>query len=251
GNYNYQGDIRQIAKGLQEDVARLAKESLDAGGDGQVDIVGFSLGGQIIREYLAQMVRSMETEEDDRPHHIANAIIIASPNKGSWAYAQSQKIPWPAGAISNQAANAYFAWSADNGQPINATAAALEQLKPDSSFMERVANRYATNVSYSTLYGDISGTVKQNLFGVQLGGKTSIGDTLLTADSASDIPNINEESYSFDSDVDVNVKIDIGNSSVAAELEFPTPMDYWKWQHRDLIEQPEIHQKVLEILEGV
>jgi len=249
GKYNYQGDIRQIAKGLQEDVARLSYESVQAGGDGKVDLVGFSLGGQIIREYFAQMVRDPSKVVDDRPHKIDNAVIIASPNKGSWAYSQKDKLPWPLATLLTNEINYYMEEKTDNGQPVNINCIALGQLKPDSSFMSRVSSRYATDVDYSLLYGDISGTTKQDFFGVQVGGKLSVGDTLISADSASDIPNIaNEKKYTFDSDLDMKLKINIGTKSIASEIEIPTPEDYIRWRHKDLIEQPEIHNKVLEIL---
>jgi hypothetical protein len=214
-----------------------------------VDLVGFSLGGQVIREYFAQMVRKPDTTADDRPHKVDNAIIIASPNKGSWAYSQKEKIPWPLSIVATEALDEIFSWASDNGQPVSPGCIALNQLKPDSAFMARVAQRYATDVNYNLLYGDISGSTKQSFFGVEVGGKLSLGDTLISADSGGDLPGINTENkYSFDSDINMKIKINIGTTSIASEVEIPTVEDYIKWRHKNLIEQPEVRNKVLEIL---
>ncbi|MCG2689040.1 hypothetical protein L6255_01225, partial [Candidatus Parcubacteria bacterium] len=220
--------------------------------DGQVDIVGFSLGGQIIREYLAQMVRSMETEEDDRPHHIANAIIIASPNKGS-SYLEIKKslgdIP---NSIISIVGDAVLYATNDNNQPIAVNSTAMEQIRANSSFMKRVESRYATDLNYYTLYGDINVTQKMDLFGVSLGGKLSVGDGLVEADSGKNIPGITpNKQIPFGDQLTVEAKIKIKDTYADVEISQPNVLTADRFIHKVFIEQPEVSQKVLEILQGV
>gem|GEM_PF-3023460 len=251
GKYNYQGDIREIAKGLQEDVARLSQESLEAGGSGKVDLVGFSLGGQIIREYFAQMVRDPDKEEDNRPHNVDKAVIIASPNNGS-AYIDAKVSAEKHAALPMQAleslGNFLFEATSKNGQPLNLSSLALEQLRSDSSFMKRVSYRYSTDVDYNLIYADISTTFKQDFFGVSVGGKASLGDGLVSATSASSLPNIpNVKKYVFDDDEEMIAKLNIFNTYAETRIEYSN-FSNLRYLHLALIEQPEIKEKILDIL---
>ncbi len=73
--YNYQGDIREIAQGVEVAVNSLSDKHKAQGGDGQVDIVAHSLGNLVTRQYLL-------THKDD--HKIRRYIGVGAPFKGAW-----------------------------------------------------------------------------------------------------------------------------------------------------------------------
>jgi len=73
--YNNQGTIEDVSLGMEQAVATLSASHKAAGGDGQVDLLGYSLGGLVIREYLAAHPNN---------HNIHQAVTIASPHQGAY-----------------------------------------------------------------------------------------------------------------------------------------------------------------------
>ncbi|MDA1338356.1 MAG: hypothetical protein O2871_03240, partial [bacterium] len=73
GKYDYQGRIENISAGMNQLVPFLADEHKFYGGDGKVDIVAYSLGGIVARNYL---------NNNSENHHVRKLITIASPHKG-------------------------------------------------------------------------------------------------------------------------------------------------------------------------
>ena len=73
--YNYQGDIREIAQGMEVAVATLSDRYKAQGGDGKVDIVAHSLGNLVTRQYLL-------THKDN--HKIRRYVGVGAPFKGAW-----------------------------------------------------------------------------------------------------------------------------------------------------------------------
>jgi hypothetical protein len=214
-----------------------------------VDLVGFSLGGQVIREYFAQMVRKPDTTADDRPHKVDNAIIIASPNKGSSYLELRNYIGSIPNLLVSTTGNAILSLTNDNDQPINVNSIAMGQLKSGSEFYKRVSERKATDVNYYTLYGDIGITNRIDFFGVSVGGRATIGDGLIEATSGSGIPGIiTKGSYAFGDNIGIEAKLAIKNTYAGFEIQEPNILTSGRYLHRALIEQPEVRNKVLEIL---
>jgi len=75
GGYNNQGRVEDISAGLEQAVASVSAQHKAVGGDGKVDLVGFSLGGLVIREYLATHPNN---------HLARKCITIGTPHQGSF-----------------------------------------------------------------------------------------------------------------------------------------------------------------------
>ena len=190
GKYDYQGRIEDISAGMNQLVPFLSQEHKFYGGDGKVDIVGYSLGGIVARNYLYN---------NSKNHHVRKLITIATPHKGvDWlnyevslrncAFVQC----FGPDNVFKRAVGEYLNRRREDGNEISLLSDPVTQLTPSSS--QYYLNKLTKNISdiegYA-LYGNIAVKTEYKLFGIKIEKELSIGDGIVTAKSAKDIPGIN------------------------------------------------------------
>ncbi|MBU1110502.1 alpha/beta fold hydrolase, partial [Patescibacteria group bacterium] len=240
--YDNQGDVTLIAGDLDEQVDGLSQMSLAEGGSGKVDLVGFSLGGLVARQYL-------NTYGEDK---VDQLITIASPHLGAdILYLENwlEDIPVFGNFLrkvvveSVSALLKAFAGGPDLESP------AAQQVRPESTFLEDLNSVRIYNIPTSTAAGDIDLSIKQKIFFWELEKTMSLGDTLMGTQSANSPPADNLIPHVF-SDPDIvsfNISpIRIGNA-FTYELDALTPSEF-KYQHKNLIRQPEVVTLVVQTL---
>ncbi|MBM4402679.1 MAG: hypothetical protein FJ044_05545, partial [Candidatus Cloacimonetes bacterium] len=162
--YDYQGDVTKISADLETYVNALSQKHLADGGDGKVDLVGFSLGGIVAREYL-------NTHRGN--HKIRKLITIGSPHQG--VYLMSFESIFNAIPIFGEHLRNAFVDFVNNtllaylglasGQPVDINAPAPQQLIPGSWFLQKLNDLsiIPTEPSYNTVYGNIDARLKQRM----------------------------------------------------------------------------------------
>ena len=248
--YDYQGDVTKISADLERDVNELSQKHIADGGDGKVDLVGFSLGGLVAREYL-------NTHLDN--HKIRKVITIASPHEGSYLLkpeAWFNKFP-VIGDYLKSAMNAFFntvfnTFDDGAGQPLDLNSVAIQQIIPGSNFLQSLNDLVFVPIepAYSALYGNIDVELRQKLFFFELKKRLKLGDGLILEDSATGIPvdTIGKFEFSdtplFDMQIGINKTPTGGYEYV---LDTPSIGDY-RIYHSNLIVYPDVVEKVIEIL---
>ena len=83
-NYDYQGKVEDISDNMHFLVEKLSKEHKQAGGDGKVDIVAYSLGGLLSRHYILEKIGYPNLDKVDltKDTSVRKLILIASPVAG-------------------------------------------------------------------------------------------------------------------------------------------------------------------------
>jgi pimeloyl-ACP methyl ester carboxylesterase len=239
GVYNYQGDIREIAAGLAEVVDQLSAQHQAAGGDGRVDLLGYSLGGVVARQYLASHKTS---------HKVRKLITIGSPHKGSWVLGVDEAVentplvgPWLERRVARRIVDAV---NRGKTQKLDVRSVAVEQIYPDSEFLEGYSgiNRNPPqDVEYATFYGDIHAAVRRKLFHWTLEQKVSIGDGLILPESATGIPNVSPKKFAYSEDTIFNLKLNKTSDGYAFALEVPS-LDSLKALHPYLLDREDLRQ---------
>ena len=160
--YNYQGDIREIALGLEAVVDSLAERYAESFGetleslesrdeDRVVDVVGYSMGGLVARQYLIK-------HKDN--HHIRKLAAIATPHEGIYWLGRKESI----GTFSKVGPKLEEAISAvwdlgvgildQSGQPVDLESKGALQMVPGSDFLDylNMVEWAPLDVQYYTLY---------------------------------------------------------------------------------------------------
>ena len=157
--------------GVEENARKLAAEvaEVSANADGDpVVLVGYSMGGLIVRAYLA-----LYGSEASR--HVASAVFIHGALSGSWLLASSSALssaPGPLGQLLSTIRDVAEARTDDASSP------AHRDLAPQSALIRRIARvPLPEDVSYVTVWGDIRLAVDTPGAGRVTVG--SVGDVLL------------------------------------------------------------------------
>ncbi|MEK7610799.1 MAG: alpha/beta fold hydrolase [Patescibacteria group bacterium] len=239
GAYNYQGDIKEIALGLEEAVNRLSNLHKSEGGDGKVDLLGFSLGGVVARQYLSTHLTS---------HKVHKLITIGSPHQGVWVLSADQAvkdIPFVGQKIENDLATQIVRLvNKDKIQKLDITSAAVKQIYPGSDFLSGyygINKRVPQDVEYATFYGDIHAEVRRKLFDSQLSKKVSIGDGLIMPESASGVPGVSPSKYAYSENTVLDLKLEKTGTGYAFGLDLPS-LESLKAFHTYLLDRGDLRK---------
>lgn len=247
GVYDAQGEIRGIAQDLPGMVEELSQAYQERGGDGQVDMVAFSLGGLVSRAYFSS---------PQFDHRVRKFIDIASPHQGvylakpvNWLDSLPFKGPQVRKAFLQLTSQLWNRVAGETGRPVDFNSPALQEVIPESRFLKELNQLEKTpqSLDYYCLYGDIHATFNQKLFHWTLRSKKfSLGDLLITPESATGIPGDLCQDFGFIDEKDFEVKMIRGQ--LTPFLEIIAPLDSLRFWHGKMIKQKEIKDKVLELL---
>ncbi|MBM4402395.1 MAG: alpha/beta hydrolase [Candidatus Cloacimonetes bacterium] len=248
--YDYQGDVTKISADLEGYVNTLSQKHLADGGDGKVDLVGFSLGGLVARQYL---------NTHPTHHHVRKVITIGSPHEGSYLLRPEvwfNKIPI-AGEFMKRAVNAFlnnvFNTLRDGGnRPLDLNSMAIQQIVPGNSFLQWLNDLLfvPTDPSYNALYGNIDAELRQKIFFFELKKRFTLGDGLILEDSATGIPVVGLQTFEFTDSPVLGIQVKtakIPSGGYEYVLDVPSVEDY-RVYHSNLIVHPDVVQKVIELL---
>ncbi len=243
--YNYQGDIREIAQGLEVVVNSLSDKHKAQGGDGRVDIVAHSLGNLVTRQYLL-------THKDN--HRIRRYVGVGAPFKGAWVMGVDKGIksllligkPLES-AIANFFVDALNK-TRDPNMPLKKDSIASVQATPESDFLEggNGLNRTTiNNVEFYAIYGDINTKVRQKVFNVALEFGVDVGDGIVQAKSASYTGWVtNAKKYAFNDGLLLEAHVKKLNNAFAFEVGVTNPKSL-KTLHVDLLSRQDSKSKLV------
>lgn len=250
GEYDYQGDIREIENDLPDLVNQLADEYVSDSGNcqnGCVDLAGFSLGGMVARQYL---------NEHPFDHKVRKLVTIGSPHRGSFIL---EPLDWLENlhlenTFIGEALVGFAEDRANNlrnpdDEPISADSPAVQQIRPSSTFLAGLNNFISAPSQTELLYGNIDARLKQELFFFELEKEFSVGDGLISVDSATGAPFQDKKLTEFSDPkaLDIDVMLTREGDGFSLELDTLGPEDR-RFYHEDLIKQPEVVDKVFDIL---
>ena len=242
--YNYQGDVREIAQGMEVIVNSLSERHQKQGGDGRVDIVAHSLGNLVTRQYLL-------THQDN--HKIRRYVAVGAPFKGAWVMGVDKKVellPGIGKRVETALADAVLKiHNKNNPSPLNRGSAALIQVTPNSDFLEGYGGINRTkidNLEFYAIYGDINASVRQKIFSKEFELKLNVGDGLILADSATyhDWLVSEPKLYAYNDGMIVDLKFDRENKIWAAELRVSDPKSL-KTLHTALLSRQDSKSKII------
>lgn len=246
GLYNYQGDINGIGSRLPSLIDQASSQSLSMGGDGKVDILGFSMGGVVGRQGLVA--------SPSVALKVNKFINIGVPNLGSYIAAffgsENYLDPNPVGML-GFAKNAILSKVLEifkgGEQPLSLNSLAAQQLTVGSGFLE--------NLNFQTLPGNVKTyaihsnekiTLKQKIFFLELNAELELGDLVVDKSSGSTIPGSSALSYRYEEQPQVDVHLLRG--AFASEYNFVGDPRGMKYFHNNLLTQPDVRSRILEIL---
>ena len=244
--YNYQGDIREIAQGLEVVVNSLSDRHKSAGGDGKVDIVAHSLGNLVTRQYLL-------THKDN--HKIRRYVGIGAPFKGAWVMGVDKGIrsfPLVGSTIEKGLSNFFFELiNRGRERKLDKSSIVYTQLAPESDYLEGqngINKTIINGVDVYAVYGDINGTLRQRIFSRTFERKIDIGDGLILAKSAGYTDwAANSRKYAFNDKLIIDLKFNHSGSVLAAEFQV-SDLTQVKSLHTDLLSNANSKGKIICIL---
>jgi len=253
GGYNYQGDIAEMASGMTEAVGKLSAAHKEYGGDGKVDLVGFSLGGIIIRQYLADNLTD---------HHVRKAILMASPNKGSWLMVVDRdvySIPILGKTLEHAIAGSIvnIVNSIKKYHPISTRSKTAIQVSPKSDYLEgsQKLNDYINtpdDVEYYLHAANIMMRARHNFLYWTIEREASIGDGVVLEESVYGLPLPEGKDIKMLTYGDTNtieIFLDKAHAIYSYAVDIPE-LDSWKLFHTEFDKYNELVDDVVaEILE--
>jgi hypothetical protein len=208
-------------------------------------LLGYSLGGLVIREYLA-------THSDN--NNINHVITIASPHQGAY-FANIRKAADVFGfdptakryVISlMQAISEAAQANVDPERPI------IEELYPDSTYISGLKSKSISSPPvFDVIAGSINVKFRQRLFDryftfVPL----DIGDLVISEQSATTItPLVTNHIVPFSQDLTVPLQFSKDVGFVGLDVSFPVPAAI-KYYHLKIMQQPDVIDKTVELMNG-
>lgn len=168
---------------VTDNAAKLAREieevSENTGGEPAI-LIGYSMGGAIIRTYLA--LHREEAEE-----RVAAVVLIDPVASGSWGYAFAEAVPRRAsGRLSDRLTELMRSLAASTSA-VDFSRPATRDLRPRSALFRRIAPmELPRNIDYYTFWGDIRISIERRLLAYHLPDfeLPSVGDLgLLSGDA--------------------------------------------------------------------
>lgn len=247
GQYNYQGDIREIAANLEAVVGQLSQLHRSQGGDGRVDLVGHSLGSLVARYYL-------NTHKDN--HQVRKFIAVGAPFKGSWIMDLDQgikEIPGVGGRIERTLARAFSFYVKRAGlistiSPLAPSSLAAQQVRSDSQFLSELneSSRAPRDVRIYSLYGDVNLALEQQIFKSTVRRKISVGDGVVLPESAAHLPGTSPNLIAFEESEVATGKL-MRNADASFSVEFPK-LESINLFHNFMLSHSSVRDKIKEIL---
>lgn len=242
--YDNQGDVTLIVQGLETEVNRLSELYEPGCTEDCVDIVGFSLGGIIAREYL---------NNHPTNHKVRKLITIASPHRGVWLFGTQKWAemipgigPFMLKALNEVVSTVFQAI----GVVVDLNSIAAQQVRPASSLLSTIFDNTNQDVQYDALYGDIDVEIKQKLFFFEFKKKVSVGDIFILPDSATDIPTENLHKFGFSDEPSLTMNVRAVETSTGSYeyLIDPLRLEDLDYYHGKLITQPDVVERVINLL---
>ena len=240
--YNYQGDIYSIGSRLSSFID--AKSAIST--DGRVDILGFSMGGVVGRSGLLSNLVSAGK--------VRNFINVGVPNLGSYLatffVGDTLSLPRAPGLLTlarnyllNQVVNIFRG----GDQPLDVNSPAVQELRIGSSFLASLNSQsLPSNIKTYSIFGDEKILLHQKILFLDLKKEFSLGDLVVDTSSGGTIPGAIPEQSAYGETPQIDVHL--LRSSFAAEYNFVGNPEGMKYFHNNLLSQPEIKNKILEIL---
>jgi len=248
--YNYQGNIIDIAKELGPVLDDLSALSLGSGGDGLVDVVGFSLGGVVAREYMRQ------NPED---HRLGKVVTVAAPHRGANLVELKDDVLWwfgPVGYGIEEILTRAIKPFCRPGQPLDTESFAVKQLLPSSAFIYNLNEKpLDPEDGFYTIGSNMKLFVEQDvfLFGLKASSQ-DLGDLVVLSESALNIPPVGETRTLFEDEINLGIgaiKLEVEGLQVLKAFKQTLDTDpMFRYWHMRLIQQPEVIKRIVEVLNG-
>lgn len=164
------GGFNDSQSAVRDNANKLADE-IDEMADGNIVLVGYSMGGAIIRTYLAEHL------EDTG--NIAGVVLIDAVASGSWGYQFASALPRRVGGPLGNRITELMRTLAATSASVNFERPATRDLSPRSELFRDIAPMALPDTpSYYTFWGDIRVVLERSLLGYDLPDFTlpSVGD---------------------------------------------------------------------------
>lgn len=242
GRYRYQGGVYLTAERLHEVVENLHQMSVNFGGDGLVDIVGYSLGGIVAREYLRQ----------EPENYVGKIITIASPHQGSELLAKKDAAQFYIGpiwaAIVDNIATDLIDDLSKPDQPLDTESMAVRDIIPGSLVLNRLnGEAYMPKDGFYTIGSNIKTKFDKDVFFFSFTNTYNLGDLLISKTSSLDVPLVQEQSHLLEEEVLFERgMIEISNLKFAQQIKQHFDTDSrWRYWHLRLIQEAEVLDRVI------
>ncbi len=141
--------------GVQENADKLAREI--AALDGETVLIGYSMGGAIIRTYLA-------THRRDAERDVAAVIFVDAVASGSWGYAFANELPRRIDGSLGEKVKELMRSAAASSASVDFSRPATRDLSPRSAHFRKIAPMpLPSNISYYTFWGHIQVVIERGL----------------------------------------------------------------------------------------
>jgi len=241
GGYNSGGRIEEVAADFEKTVATLSASHLKQGGNGQVDVVAFSMGGLVTREYMAS--HSEET-------HLRKVITIGTPHQGSFIAdfvngVNTLKFKF----LSDQ----FHELAKEVGLEEELEAPALEDIFTQANYLNKLKERKVEDtVILDTVAGDLSLQIEQGVLFYNIQSTpVDVGDLVVSRFSATTTdPVYNNKKLTFSQNLPVPLSFIKDGSNVGIRAQVPrlASLNYF---HLLLPRQPEVQESVVKELVGI
>ena len=245
--YDNQGDIRLISKGMKEAVDEMAEKYYTGCEENCVDLVGFSLGGIVIRQYLNDRAAAGE------PHKVRKAVTIASPHQGAWVlspFTFIDSIPIAGQSVREAVGNAASKLAKLLGVDINLNSDAVKQIEPASDYIRSLNNTNLSSPQFTAIYGNIDMKLSQKIFDFELtSNEISLGDPVILPKSATGVPTDQKTTYEFSDPNILTFRLKPYKDGATYSLEVDIlGLGDTKYEHRKLITDSAVVDLVLKEL---
>ena len=151
GQHDSQSPVQANADKLAREVAEVVRRT------GRTAIlIGYSMGGAIIRTYLA-------THEKDAERDVRAVIVMDGVMSGSWGYAFANELPHRVGALGSRLTELMRTMAA-TAASVDFTRPATHDLRPRSELFRKIAPMpLPRRVNYYTYWGDITVNIGRGL----------------------------------------------------------------------------------------
>lgn len=206
GPNDSQSAVADNAEKLAREVAEISRNA----GDGRVVLVGYSMGGAIIRTYLA-------SHRDEAQRRLEAVVLLDAVASGSWGYAFAREVPRRVDGNLGDRLNDLMRSLAASSASVDFNRPATRDLSPRSAHLRRITRiEPPSNISYYTFWGDIRIVIERGLLHYALPDYElpSVGDLgLLAGDpDPSALPELGGQRFSPRVD-DGEVALDIPHSA--------------------------------------
>lgn len=249
--YDYQGDIEKISSELNGLITQLSSLHKQHGGDGKVDLIGFSMGGLVIREYL---------DHHNAADNISKIITVGTPHLGADIMTIAEWLETIPG-IGNYFSHALRTFldrklfdtllNPFKQQPLSLTSTAAYQFTPNSSFLNKINNKQPLpdqGFSFTAICGNIDLQVRHKFLFYTFERNLEIGDGLMSPHNATTVPSAINDSICISDAPIASLKITQGaNNIYSYSLDLPTYPDI-NLYHSNLMTDTRVFSKVIGIL---